>query len=112
MGDRDAIKQIRLDSLIQVLPGLYCAIGDCAYTPTEPSGSYISTHNLISIPVNYIPFVNRSYSSAVRILCRYTMMRGPGPPLPLGDNPNGVNTNQPKYTFDTEEWKKAPNLRN
>ena len=35
MGDRDAIKQIRLDSLIQALPGLYCAIGDCAYTPSE-----------------------------------------------------------------------------
>ena len=35
MGDHDAIKQIRLDSLIQALPGLYCAIGDCAYTPTE-----------------------------------------------------------------------------
>jgi hypothetical protein len=33
MGDRDAIKQIRLDSLIQALPGLYCAIGNCAYTP-------------------------------------------------------------------------------
>jgi hypothetical protein len=35
MGDRDAIKQIRLDSQIQALPGLYCAIGDCAYTPSE-----------------------------------------------------------------------------
>ncbi len=35
MGDRDAIHQIRLGSLIQSLPGLYCAIGDCAYTPSE-----------------------------------------------------------------------------
>lgn len=35
MGDRDAINQIRLGSLIESLPGLYCAIGDCAYTPSE-----------------------------------------------------------------------------
>ena len=35
MGNRDAIKQIRLGSLIESLPGLYCAIGDCAYTASE-----------------------------------------------------------------------------
>jgi hypothetical protein len=35
MGDRDAIKQVTLGSLIEGLPGLFCAIGDCAYTPTE-----------------------------------------------------------------------------
>ena len=35
MGDRDAIKQICLASLIETLPGLYCAIGDCAYTASE-----------------------------------------------------------------------------
>jgi hypothetical protein len=40
------------------------------------------------------------------------MMREPGPTPPLGNNPNGVNTNQLKYTFDNKEWKKAPNLRN
>ena len=36
MGDRDAIKQIQLGSLIESLPGLYCAIGDCAYTGLVP----------------------------------------------------------------------------
>ena len=40
------------------------------------------------------------------------MMKEPGPPPPLGDNPNGINTNQPKYNFETEERKKAPNLKN
>jgi DDE superfamily endonuclease len=35
MGDRDALNQIRLGSLIESLPGLYCTIGDCAYTPSE-----------------------------------------------------------------------------
>ena len=35
MGDRDAVNQIRLGSLIESLPGLYCVIGDCAYTPSE-----------------------------------------------------------------------------
>ena len=35
MGDRDAIFQCHLGDLIENLPGLFCAIGDCAYTPTE-----------------------------------------------------------------------------
>ena len=35
MGDRDAIKQVELHNLIDALPGLYCVIGDCAYTPSE-----------------------------------------------------------------------------
>jgi hypothetical protein len=35
MGDRDAVKMIRLSELIERLPGLYCVIGDCAYTATE-----------------------------------------------------------------------------
>jgi DDE superfamily endonuclease len=35
MGDRDAIGQVSLKSLVEALPGLYCIIGDCAYTPTE-----------------------------------------------------------------------------
>ena len=35
MGDRDAINQVSLGSLIEELPGLFCAIGDCAYTPSE-----------------------------------------------------------------------------
>jgi hypothetical protein len=35
MGDRDAIDQIPLGEMIENLPGLYCVIGDCAYTPTE-----------------------------------------------------------------------------
>jgi DDE superfamily endonuclease len=35
MGDREAIGQISLGKLIEALPGLYCVIGDCAYTPTE-----------------------------------------------------------------------------
>jgi DDE superfamily endonuclease len=34
MGDREAIKQVELWSLINNLPGLFCAIGDCAYPPT------------------------------------------------------------------------------
>jgi hypothetical protein len=35
MGNRDAINQALLGSLIEALPGLFCAIGDCAYTPSE-----------------------------------------------------------------------------
>ena len=35
MGDRDAVKQVKLNDLINSLPGLYCAIADCAYTPSE-----------------------------------------------------------------------------
>ncbi len=35
MGDRDAIKHIELGKLIQNLPGIYCAIGDCAYTASK-----------------------------------------------------------------------------
>jgi hypothetical protein len=35
LGDREAIRQIPLTELIEKLPGLFCAIGDCAYTPTE-----------------------------------------------------------------------------
>lgn len=35
LGDREAISQIPLGRLVEELPGLYCAIGDCAYTPTE-----------------------------------------------------------------------------
>ena len=35
MPDRDALSQCKLGEKIENLPGLYCAIGDCAYTPTE-----------------------------------------------------------------------------
>jgi hypothetical protein len=35
LGDQEAINQIPLGLLIENLPGLFCAIGDCAYTPTE-----------------------------------------------------------------------------
>lgn len=35
MGDRDAINQVKLGAMVENLPGLYCVIGDCAYTATE-----------------------------------------------------------------------------
>ena len=35
MADRDALNEIPLGKLVKQLPGLYCAIRDCAYTPTE-----------------------------------------------------------------------------
>ena len=35
MGDREALNQIPLGRMVENLPGMYCAIGDCAYTPTE-----------------------------------------------------------------------------
>ncbi len=35
MGDREAVNQIELGNLVESLPGIYCAIGDCAYTATE-----------------------------------------------------------------------------
>jgi hypothetical protein len=35
MGDQDTIKQVPLGRFIELLPGLFCVIGDCAYTPTE-----------------------------------------------------------------------------
>ena len=40
------------------------------------------------------------------------MTRGPGPPPPLGTHPNGIDIDHPKYLFYTEEWKKAPILKN
>jgi hypothetical protein len=33
MANREAIKQVELWSLINNLPGLFCAIGNCAYLP-------------------------------------------------------------------------------
>ena len=35
MADCDAIAECPLGRLIENLPGLFCAIGDCAYLPTE-----------------------------------------------------------------------------
>lgn len=35
LGDRNAINEAGLGALINELPGLYCVIGDCAYTPSE-----------------------------------------------------------------------------
>ena len=35
MGDRDAVHMVKLGSLVEGLPGLYCVIGDCAYSATE-----------------------------------------------------------------------------
>jgi DDE superfamily endonuclease len=35
MGDRDAVNVNSLGKMIESLPGLFCVIGDCAYTPTE-----------------------------------------------------------------------------
>ena len=35
MGDRKALFEVELGQLIEGLPGMYFAIGDCAYTPTE-----------------------------------------------------------------------------
>ena len=35
MGDRDALKMVKLGSLVESFPGLvYCVIGNCAYTAT------------------------------------------------------------------------------
>jgi hypothetical protein len=35
LGDWEAVHQIRLGDLIEKLPGLFCAIGNCAYTAME-----------------------------------------------------------------------------
>ncbi|KAI2489792.1 nuclease [Fragilaria crotonensis] len=35
MGDREALTQVLLGRMVEQLPGMYCAIGDCACTPTE-----------------------------------------------------------------------------
>lgn len=35
MGDRKALTQVSLGCMVEQLPGMYCAIGGCAYTPTE-----------------------------------------------------------------------------
>jgi hypothetical protein len=35
MGDREACNEVELGALINALPGLFCVIGDCAYTPSE-----------------------------------------------------------------------------
>jgi hypothetical protein len=38
------------------------------------------------------------------------MMRGPGPPPPLGSSPHGIDTNLPNYSFATDEWIDTPTL--
>lgn len=35
MGDRQAVTEVELGDLIGNLPGSFCAIGDCAYTPSN-----------------------------------------------------------------------------
>jgi hypothetical protein len=35
MGDQGAINQVKLGTMVENLPGLYCVIGDCACTATE-----------------------------------------------------------------------------
>ena len=35
MGDTDAVAQCGLDKILEGLPGMFCAITDAAYTPTE-----------------------------------------------------------------------------
>jgi DDE superfamily endonuclease len=35
LGDREAVNAVPLGNLVESLPGLFCVIGDCAYTPTE-----------------------------------------------------------------------------
>jgi hypothetical protein len=35
MGNREAIDQVALGKLVRDLPGQFCCIGDCAYTPSE-----------------------------------------------------------------------------
>lgn len=35
MGDREAVFELELGDLVEGLPAMYCAISDCAYTPTE-----------------------------------------------------------------------------
>jgi hypothetical protein len=35
LGDREAVNQISLGKWVEQLPGLYCIIGDRAYTPSE-----------------------------------------------------------------------------
>ena len=35
LGDREAVQQVSLGDLIEKLPGMFCTIGDCAYTATE-----------------------------------------------------------------------------
>ena len=35
MGDREALNQVSIGKMMEKLRGVYCVIGDCAYTPTE-----------------------------------------------------------------------------
>ena len=35
MGEQDAVKQVKLHDLIHSLSWMYCAIADCAYTPSD-----------------------------------------------------------------------------
>ena len=35
MGNRDAVQMVSLNRLIESMPPLFCAIGDCSYPPTE-----------------------------------------------------------------------------
>jgi hypothetical protein len=36
------------------------------------------------------------------------MIRGTGPPPPLGDHPNGIDISHPDYTFDSVNWHETP----
>jgi hypothetical protein len=36
------------------------------------------------------------------------MIRGTGPPPPLGDHPNGIDISHPSYAIDGVQWHKPP----
>jgi DDE superfamily endonuclease len=58
MSDRDAINESGLGELVNNLPGMYCAIGDCAYVATEHlvpifGGAQAKTSSTLFVPLVY-----------------------------------------------------------
>lgn len=63
MGDRDAVERCGLYSMIEALPGLFTAIGDCAYKPTEHMLSIFGGASALNKNNNNFNF----YASQLRI---------------------------------------------
>jgi DDE superfamily endonuclease len=51
LGDREAVNAVPLGDMIESLPGLFCVIGDCAYTPTEHFVAIFRGENA-QLPIN------------------------------------------------------------
>jgi hypothetical protein len=71
--------------------------------------SHTHTSQFLTITfANHSPSVNRFPCSSGKKLSRSTMIRGTGPPPPLGDHPNGIDMSHPSYAIDGVQWHEPP----